>query len=238
VIGSVMQAVVAANIQGLGADVLGGLQGAVDGIGDAIGGPLKDAVGEGIEGAAGAPKEVGKGLGDLGNALGEEAGKALEGAGDAVKKGVEGALDGVFRGREVTVFGHDVPKCYVLPAGPTHRTLWSGCDDGPESRSAPLASVGAVHRPRQAARASSSSPTICVIGYASDQGVRANQGRAGAAYEGPSRLRARMAGFPEVEGVSILDGGEHRARFVRALRDAALARVGGRSASCARAPCP
>ena len=96
VIASVTQAVIAANIEGLGADVLGGLQGAVDGIGQAIGGPLKDAVGKGIEGAAGALKEVGKGLGDVGKKLGEEAGKALEGAGDAIKKGVGGAIDGIF----------------------------------------------------------------------------------------------------------------------------------------------
>jgi hypothetical protein len=100
VIGSVMQAVVAANIEGLGADVIGGLQGAVDGIGEAIGGPLKDAVGKGVEGVAGALKEVGKGLGDLGKALGEEAGKAIEGAGDSIKKGVEGALDGIFGGKK------------------------------------------------------------------------------------------------------------------------------------------
>jgi hypothetical protein len=100
VIASVTQAVIAANIEGLGADVLGGLQGAVDGIGQAIGGPLKDAVGKGIEGAAGALKDVGKGLGDVGKKLGEEAGKALEGAGDAVKKGVGGAIDGIFGGKK------------------------------------------------------------------------------------------------------------------------------------------
>lgn len=100
VIASVTQAVIAANIQGLGADVLGGLQGAVDGVGQAIGGPLKDAVGKGIEGAAGALKDVGAGLGDVGKKLGEEAGKALEGAGDAVKKGVGGAIDGIFGGKK------------------------------------------------------------------------------------------------------------------------------------------
>jgi hypothetical protein len=100
VIASVTQAVIAANIEGLGADVLGGLQGAVDGIGQAIGGPLKDAVGKGIEGAAGALKEVGKGLGDVGKKLGEEAGKAIEGAGDAVKKGVGDAIDGIFGGKK------------------------------------------------------------------------------------------------------------------------------------------
>ncbi len=100
VIASVMQAVVAANIEGLGADVLGGLQGAVDGLGEALGGPLKDAVGKGIEGAAAALKDVGKGLGDVGKKLGEEAGKAIEGAGDAVKKGVGDAIDGIFGGKK------------------------------------------------------------------------------------------------------------------------------------------
>ena len=105
----------------------------------------------------------------------------------------------------MTASGHEVPKCYV-PAGPAHRGLWSGRDDG--------ADPGARrwHQVVQFLDLGKQlehffDPTICVIGYASDQGVRANQGRAGAA-DGPARLRARMAGFPEIDGVSILDGGD------------------------------
>jgi len=105
----------------------------------------------------------------------------------------------------VTASGHEVPKCYV-PAGPVHRGLWSGRDDGADP------GVRRWHQVVQFLDIGRQlehffDPTICVIGYASDQGVRANQGRAGAA-DGPARLRARMAGFPEIDGVSILDGGD------------------------------
>ena len=99
VIGAVMKEVIAANIEGLGSDVLGGMQGAVEGIGGMIGGPLRGAVDAGINGAGDAIKAVGKGLGDIG----KEAGKVLEGAGDAIKdgvKGIGGALDGVFGGKK------------------------------------------------------------------------------------------------------------------------------------------
>jgi hypothetical protein len=104
VIGSVMQAVVAANIEGLGAEVVGGLKGAAEGIGQAIGGELSNAVGKGVEGAAEALKGLGEGLskelGNLGKNLGEGAGKALEGAGKAVGEGLGGALEGVFGGKK------------------------------------------------------------------------------------------------------------------------------------------
>jgi hypothetical protein len=104
VIGSVMQAVLAANIEGLGAEVLGGLQGAVDGIGQAIGGELTNAVGKGVEGVGEALKGVGEGLskelGNIGKGLGEGAGKAVEGAGKALEQGVGGALEGVFGGKK------------------------------------------------------------------------------------------------------------------------------------------
>ncbi len=50
-------------------------------------------------------------------------------------------------------------------------------------------------------------PTICLIGYASDLGVRANLGRPGAA-DGPARLRARMASFPAIDGITVFDCGD------------------------------
>lgn len=92
VIGAAMKGVIAANIEGLGADVVGGLQGAVEGIGGAIGGPLRGAVDAGISGAGEALKGVGKAVGDLGA-------KAIEGAGKALE-GVGGALEGIFGGKK------------------------------------------------------------------------------------------------------------------------------------------
>ncbi|MFM7051870.1 MAG: hypothetical protein ACKOYN_07035 [Planctomycetota bacterium] len=104
VIGSVMKGVIAANIQGLGADVVGGLQGAVEGIGAAIGGPLRDAVDQGLQGAGEALKKVGAELGDVGKKALEGAGKAVEGAvegaGEKLKEGVGGALEGIFGGKK------------------------------------------------------------------------------------------------------------------------------------------
>jgi len=100
VIGSAMKAVIAANIEGLGSDVLGGMQGAVEGIGAAIGGALRGAVDEGLKGAGEALKDVGKQLGDVGAKAVEDAGKMLEGAGNKVKEGVGGALEGIFGGKK------------------------------------------------------------------------------------------------------------------------------------------
>ncbi len=106
VVGSVMQAVIAANIEGLGSEVIGGLQNAVGGIGEAIGGALEGAVTKGVEevGAAleGVGQKLGETLGDLGKGVTEGAGKMLEGAGESLEKGVGGALkglgDGLFGG--------------------------------------------------------------------------------------------------------------------------------------------
>ncbi|MFM1821809.1 MAG: hypothetical protein RI967_75 [Planctomycetota bacterium] len=106
VVGSVMQAVIAANIEGLGSEVIGGLQNAVGGIGEAIGGALEGAVTKGVEevGAAleGVGQKLGESLGDLGKGVTEGAGKMLEGAGESLEKGVGGALkglgDGLFGG--------------------------------------------------------------------------------------------------------------------------------------------
>jgi len=102
VIGAALKGVLAANIKGLGSDVLGGLQGAVDGIGGAIGGPLRDVVDKGVTEAGAALQAVGegvaKGIEEAGKKVGEAAGKALEGAGKAIGDGVGGALEGVFGG--------------------------------------------------------------------------------------------------------------------------------------------
>ena len=101
--------------------------------------------------------------------------------------------------------GLSVPKCYRAP-DTAHRAVWTGRDDGPDP---------AARRWHQAVQFLDLAkqlehffdPTICIIGYASDQGVRLNQGRPGSA-EGPTRLRARMSPFPEVKGVTHLDGGD------------------------------
>lgn len=102
VIGAALKGVIAANIKGLGSDVLGGLQGAVEGIGGAIGGSLRGAVDTGVTEAGAALRAVGegvaKGMEEAGKKVGEAAGKALEGAGKAIGDGVGGALEGVFGG--------------------------------------------------------------------------------------------------------------------------------------------
>lgn len=88
VIGSVMKSVIAANIEGLGAEVIGGLQGAVDGLGGVIGEGLRGAVDAGVKGVEEALRQAGKGIGDLG-----------KGADEALK-GVGEALDGIFGGKK------------------------------------------------------------------------------------------------------------------------------------------
>ena len=58
-----------------------------------------------------------------------------------------------------------------------------------------------------AVRADGVAAAICFVGYASDEGVRRNLGRVGAA-AGPAELRRRMAPLPAVEGVALLDAGD------------------------------
>ena len=58
-----------------------------------------------------------------------------------------------------------------------------------------------------AVRADGVAAAICFVGYASDEGVRRNLGRTGAA-AGPAELRRRMAPLPAVEGVALLDVGD------------------------------
>ncbi len=100
-----------------------------------------------------------------------------------------------------------LPPNYVSPAkaGAPH---WSGRDDG---------STLDVRRWHQAVVMHDLAepldhcfePTLCFIGYASHEGVRANLGRLGAE-EGPRKLRERMGSFPVVEGVSLIDCGDVR----------------------------
>ena len=62
---------------------------------------------------------------------------------------------------------------------------WSGRDDGP----------GAEHaRWHHAVNGAGADAPVALIGFASDEGVRRNQGRVGAA-GGPAALRAALAGF-------------------------------------------
>lgn len=94
---------------------------------------------------------------------------------------------------------------YQAPDSAT-RQCWSGRDDGPGE------DVQRWHQSVQFADLTEPlehffDPTICFVGYASDLGVRANGGRAGAA-EGPKRLRARMSSFPVVAGVALVDCGD------------------------------
>ena len=74
---------------------------------------------------------------------------------------------------------------------------WAGRDDGP----------GAEHaRWHHAVNGAGSDAGVALIGFASDEGGRRNQGRVGAA-EGPAALRAALAGFAS-PGVAVRDRGD------------------------------
>lgn len=74
---------------------------------------------------------------------------------------------------------------------------WSGRDDGP----------GAEHaRWHHAVNGAGADAPVALIGFASDEGVRRNQGRVGAA-GGPAALRAALAGFA-APGVGVRDRGD------------------------------
>ncbi len=100
-------------------------------------------------------------------------------------------------------------SCYRAPDANT-RASWSGRDDGAavdEQRwHQAIRLIDLREDPEHCFE-----PTIAFIGYASDLGVRANQGRAGAA-EGPARLRARMASLPMINNLVLLDCGDIVAR--------------------------
>ena len=96
-------------------------------------------------------------------------------------------------------------RCYRAP-DESHRAIWSGRVDGdaPEVQRwhQSVQFLDLAQEPEHCF-----DPTVCLIGYASDLGVRANLGRPGAA-DGPARLRARMASFPAIDGVTIIDCGD------------------------------
>jgi hypothetical protein len=98
VIGSVMKSVIAANIEGLGAEVVGHMKGALEGVGGLLDGPLRNAVDAGVAGAADALKAVGKGLHEGAGKVLEGAGSVIKGGAESVGKGVGEALDGLFGG--------------------------------------------------------------------------------------------------------------------------------------------
>jgi formiminoglutamase len=84
--------------------------------------------------------------------------------------------------------------------------MWSGRDDGDEPE---------VRRWHQVVRCVDlrgevgpfAAPTLALIGYASDEGVRENLGRPGAC-DGPAKLRERLGNLPAVAGVDIVDAGD------------------------------
>lgn len=93
-----------------------------------------------------------------------------------------------------------------VPPGEGTRSCWTGRVDGaaPEvARWHQVVQTIDLRKPLEHCF----DPTICLIGYASDLGVRENLGRAGAG-EGPARLRARMAAFPAIHGITIYDCGD------------------------------
>lgn len=116
-----------------------------------------------------------------------------------------------------------LPASYRPPGAET-RTDWSGRDDGPEPDLRRWHQAVALHDLR-AELDHCLEPTLCFIGYASDAGIRANLGRPGAA-EGPRRLRQRMAPFPAIAGVTLIDCGDViDGADVRATQDALAAAV-------------
>ncbi len=91
-------------------------------------------------------------------------------------------------------------------ANASHRAWWVGRDDGAESTAARWHQRVAFHDLAQALPPCIQR-TACFIGYASDLGVRMNQGREGAAL-GPGALRERMANFPAIGGLQLVDCGD------------------------------
>ncbi|MEJ2602169.1 MAG: formimidoylglutamase [Gammaproteobacteria bacterium] len=80
---------------------------------------------------------------------------------------------------------------------PADFTLWQGRSDPGEG----ALRWHQVIREPEAAR-----PGVCLLGFASDLGVRLNRGRVGAA-GGPDAMRRAMAGLPARHGVPIYDAG-------------------------------
>jgi formiminoglutamase len=99
----------------------------------------------------------------------------------------------------------DLPANYIAPTDDTRR-LWTGRDDGPDAHARRWHQAVQMFDLRNTLE-HCFDPTICFIGYASDLGVRMNEGRLGAAL-GPARLRSRMASLPCVEGITLLDCGD------------------------------
>lgn len=87
---------------------------------------------------------------------------------------------------------------------------WSGRDDGPGAEHRRL-----FHAVQLAGATSSGVPDVVVIGFASDEGVKRNQGRTGAA-AGPGALRSALGGLSLAPGrtggnradLSLLDVGD------------------------------
>ncbi len=98
-----------------------------------------------------------------------------------------------------------LPANYAPPSAAL-KGCWTGRDDGPEPDVRRWHQAIAFHD-LHAVLDHCFEPTLCFIGYASHEGVRANLGRPGAA-DGPRKLRERMSPFSVVEGVSLVDCGD------------------------------
>ncbi|MFM1821810.1 MAG: hypothetical protein RI967_76 [Planctomycetota bacterium] len=134
----------------------------------------------------------------------------------------------------------------LVAADRATRAAWTGRVDGDaadvrrwhqEVRFVDLATEALTDAVVAASEAAGGAGALCFVGYASDEGVRRNLGRTGAA-AGPAELRRRMAPLAAVEGVALLDagdvavdpsaGGDPVADAQRVLADAveAIARAG------------
>ncbi len=104
----------------------------------------------------------------------------------------------------------------LVAADRATRAAWTGRVDGDaadvrrwhqEVRFVDLATDALADAVVAATGAAGGAGALCFIGYASDEGVRRNLGRTGAA-AGPAELRRRMAPLAAVEGVALLDAGD------------------------------
>lgn len=84
---------------------------------------------------------------------------------------------------------------------------WTGRDDGPGPEHARWFSLMGADGLRPGASATSETGSVALIGFASDEGVRRNHGRVGAA-EGPAAIRGALGSLSAPLGVTLVDLGD------------------------------
>lgn len=90
---------------------------------------------------------------------------------------------------------------------PPEDGVWSGRVDGEAAEFARWHQVVRVHGDEQTQGASDDEAGVALVGFASDEGVRRNKGRPGAAL-GPSALRKALAPLALHRGLCLVDAGD------------------------------